>query len=1418
MDKYSFEDEDSDGELGAFSESAIQKSVSSINGGGTHTSFKAPVALAYSKSLETTANPVRAGSHESQSVKLAFADRDITQAEENLGFNFYASPWLPPDEGKAIHFRAVNVYGGAIQPLNRTTLIENGELGAGLNSYFQLFYSVVCGFFAMTVFALPALCFAWFGSAIPSYQSDLVGLSSLSIANVGYDVSSFAYGADSACTGNDFLISGANLTCVQVMGSEYSMGTVSLALSVLDVLQIVVFLIMVMHVNKRLRGINYEYEHTGVPSITDYSVHVTNLPTDTTLVEIVEHFSKLYQLEEVDWRGRIPVEDAGVVDSTDYGRDNVYLDTWVAKCTICTKVKSVVNYLEQRRKLMEQLYVARAYTKMYRHATIHRKGYQAKKHEWHEKRMLKIAAKIDHLHSKIRMKYEEKKESVVEPLTREETSISVSREEETKSQTQSEELAADRIVHKSINTAKRRGRRAKSTSVLPIAEDSEKAPAFLTSKELTTKDLEAAVPKAEKINHLQDDAPSMAVFICFEYNESMARCVEDYKYYAYRPSCFYPKELRFKGRKLVVEKAIEPDEIIYENIEVGTVPKMLAKLLTYAKLVLVLLLSFTVLYVAATIREEYEAQLPVEGLCGKVLPQLYATTSNYKNDTMLSRFELTRTPSRIRAAADASCEAVIPDSFYAVYTDGGEYGDPVATFDAATCSTSVCPSVGDASYCPCLSADLIDGCKSASCSEDGGYGECLSFAAGDVARCYCTSVLERMLVANGVGGALSWLVSYLTGSPPDVTGECEDAKYWLGSSTAAVCVAAVIAAALNHAIKLIVLSGARAEHPGSTGERDEGIAWKIFLFSFLNMAGTCFVAFGLSTVSASPYEDFQKGWFSTAGFYLVATFALTSLPHIPRMYWRYSVSLPYKNFRAFKEVSTNNGDTYAAQHQLNKIQIDSKTFDVRVRTGQVLAWVFTAMTYSAGVPLMVPLAAFSLLMLFRNDKYYLLRFYKRPDEIGKELALWALRVLPYAAVVKVFASCFIFSSRDVMPFDWSAAQSSDSTLETYFSNVESIKNDHYFPAFLSALEDRMLRPNTFPLFVVLLLMVAVRIARSVWGYLPPVAIFRLIKICLCERWGYRASTKEGVIHPYDLTFHSGDPNRNQEAPLSGGYSKHLRHADDKPVTCFSSLCPCFCQSCYQVPPITESELGARWEVLVVDRFEVKIKTWPQKFELVDGSIKKSGEQKYTYDLICEQHCNSFELEAMPQYKMSGITLRKEPFVPIVPDYLAWKKRFETQLAHKAEVEAEKTQREITIQAEKIRTAELAMTELTTAATRAHKKEKQLLHSPKAGHAKLFAELDAAVPDEEEHSALGRTTLKPINSKVKAPVSFKGKFSAAPLPPIGRAPSSSSSSDSSSDSSSSSSDSSSSSSSDSSDEEIASPALGRINEEEEASVL
>ena len=57
---------------------------------------------------------------------------------------------------------------------------------------------------------------------------------------------------------------------------------------------------------------------------------------------------------------------------------------------------------------------------------------------------------------------------------------------------------------------------------------------------------------------------------------------------------------------------------------------------------------------------------------------------------------------------------------------------------------------------------------------------------------------------------------------------------------------------------------------------------------------------------------------------------------------------------------------------------------------------------------------------------------------------------------------------------------------------------------------------------------------------------------------------------------------------------------------------------------------------------------PSYIQLTEGSIKMTGDQKYTFDLISEQHCNSFNLENIPAYRTAGLVMRKEPFVPIVP--------------------------------------------------------------------------------------------------------------------------------------------------------------------------
>ncbi len=49
------------------------------------------------------------------------------------------------------------------------------------------------------------------------------------------------------------------------------------------------------------------------------------------------------------------------------------------------------------------------------------------------------------------------------------------------------------------------------------------------------------------------DANTVAAFICFEYSESLARCIEDYERYATFPmSMFYPEHLKFRGMKIKV--------------------------------------------------------------------------------------------------------------------------------------------------------------------------------------------------------------------------------------------------------------------------------------------------------------------------------------------------------------------------------------------------------------------------------------------------------------------------------------------------------------------------------------------------------------------------------------------------------------------------------------------------------------------------------------------------------------------------------------------------------------------------------------------------------------------------------------------------------------------------------------------------
>ena len=344
---------------------------------------------------------------------------------------------------------------------------------------------------------------------------------------------------------------------------------------------------------------------------------------------------------------------------------------------------------------------------------------------------------------------------------------------------------------------------------------------------------------------------------------------------------------------------------------------------------------------------------------------------------------------------------------------------------------------------------------------------------------------------------------------------------------------------------------------------------------------------------------------------------------------------------------------------------------MRVRTGQMLAWVCTAMTFGAGVPILLPLCGITLVLLFRMDKYLFSRYYKQPTPSGPGLMEWAIWVLPFIAMLRLAFSIFILSVDDLLPASWPSTAGADESaggystsvisLESYISAMKWLRDQGYIPAYLDWIERRILRDNTFPLLVLLILIILVKIISAVWDYLPPVVLIKYIaRLCkvLCRFSRFRASQQKGYIHPYDLTFHNPDPLRNQEAALSGGYMKYLRHRDDKPFSLYRVFCCCM-KYCFKEKEKLP-ELGFRWEILEDGDFDVKIKTWPATMQLHDGSIKMTGDQKHTFDLISEQYVNSFNLERIPRYSMVGLALRKEPFVPIIPAYLEWKEAFERE--------------------------------------------------------------------------------------------------------------------------------------------------------------
>lgn len=636
---------------------------------------------------------------------------------EGLGDNYHSTPWVPPQITKAKHYREASVYGLGRAPICSTGTADLNSLGVGVTLYFRFLKYLTCIFFLMTVLAIPVMYIAAQGSRIPQRSPDLLGLSVLTIGNVGDPNQDSAFGFVEDINSTS-IFSGSNHTFVDLWGWELTAIGASYLISFVDFINVWLFIVFLVWMYRRFRKVEMWADRKNVRA-ADFTVFVRGLPRDTEAEQVRNHFSRLFGLvgNVLDAESTAARDDAAQWPTEENGtlQGNV---AETPKNTSAFKKppmarSATVKQLNQTDTLMASKRCRLVYAEpRFEDRDINRST---------DTPSLWVREKVQ--------------EAVIQPV------MDVSHnghEEYYGSWVADVNLARPngRVIRAYLasqnTTAKLRAARAKVkmySADTPYSGGPSEAAAERAERKVLKLGFKLNAIRARHEDKELDAAEQcVGAFVTFHHEESTRRCLDAYSgSNNWFRRLFQRKSLRFNGtNRLNVQPAPDPSDVIWENLETTKCQAFMRRRATGCLTFFLIILSFALILSAHTAQQRFLALVPPLSKCNQAMPEVYFggasnfTEAQARVEAAGEVFKLERPPLLARGLVDGQCPKgqhwiTYPNSSRLVYSldacdlqrakAEGAAGTAAGWPDLAVNSVQ-CADVRRTVNCPCVDPSL----------------------------------------------------------------------------------------------------------------------------------------------------------------------------------------------------------------------------------------------------------------------------------------------------------------------------------------------------------------------------------------------------------------------------------------------------------------------------------------------------------------------------------------------------------------------------------------------------------------------------------------------------------------------------------------------------------------------------------------